>query len=103
MKEFIWRNFEVRTPDGWEMLQFSKDPMNGGCLFADRYMFRLEINWRRTGGEPDLERILSDYMGKLKDGKRIRDERYVNASEWPGIGRNSIAALPPTPSPRPLR
>ena len=58
MKTWIWRNFGVGVPDDWEMLQFSKDPKSGGCLFADRYTFRLEINWRRTAGEPDLRRIL---------------------------------------------
>ncbi|MBL7076181.1 MAG: hypothetical protein ISS31_01805 [Kiritimatiellae bacterium] len=66
-KLWIWRHLGIRLPDDWEMLQYSLKLESGRCAFADRYGFRFELTWRQVDGPPDFDRMLSDYMGKLKD------------------------------------
>ena len=63
----VWRGVRLELPEDWEMLQFSSNPKQGRCAFADRYQYRLEFSWRTVSGPPDFERMLSDYRAKLKD------------------------------------
>ena len=85
MAHWIWRHFAIDVPDDWEMLQFSRDLETGTCHFADRYRFRLEFNWRRVPGQPDFDRLISDYVAKLKDQQGMKDARETRAGDWRGI------------------
>ena len=49
------------------MLQFTRNPENGRCAFADRYQFRFELDWMRVDAPPDMERMAKDYMAKLQE------------------------------------
>ncbi len=85
MQQYIWRNFKIRLPDDWEMLQFSKNQQTGNCVFADKYQFRLEFNWREVKGTPDYDRMLTDYMSKLEHKHELKQGRYVQSGKWRGI------------------
>lgn len=85
MKLWIWRHFRIKLPDDWEMLRFSQDMAMGRCMFADRYQFRLELNWRQMAGPPDFDRMLSDYMTKLKEEFKMSRAVHVRSSKWRGI------------------
>ena len=65
--KWIWNRIGMRLPDEWEMLQFSRNPSVGRCVFADRYQFRLELDWMSVSSPPDMERMSSDYMAKLQE------------------------------------
>ena len=81
----IWQNFRIELPAEWEMLQFSRNPKNGRCAFADRYQFRCELIWRQVSSQPDLKRMISDYKSMLRDRenwKRIKDRKV---GEWLGF------------------
>ncbi len=82
---WIWRGLRFRVPSDWEMLQFSRNPDEGRCAFADRYMFRLELNWRKVDGPPDFRRMLDDYQAKLKDDEDISGVGRKQAEGWPGV------------------
>ena len=81
--EWVWNRIGVSLPDGWEMLQFSRNPSNGRCVFADRYQFRLELDWMLVTSHPDMERISSDYISKLKEDGLQSVER-VSHHPWMG-------------------
>jgi len=85
MQLWIWRNFRIELPDQWEMLQFSRDFQSGRCAFADRYQFRVELNWRGASAPPDFDRMIADYMIKLKDEKGMTDARRVRVGLWEGL------------------
>lgn len=85
MKLWIWRHFRIKLPDDWEMLRFSQDMTIGRCMFADRYQFRLELNWRQVTGPPDFDRMLSDYMTKLKEEFKMSRAAHIRSSKWRGI------------------
>jgi hypothetical protein len=76
---WIWRGFGVRVPEAWEMLQYSFKPETGRCVFADRERFRFEMSWRRVPGAPDFERVISDYLAKLKDQGMEKGRRIESA------------------------
>lgn len=82
-KTWVWRHIEVRLPPDWELLQFSKDPDQGRCAFADRYGFRFEVSWRAVGGRPDLERMVSDYMAAL-EAKGMKEGERRSRGDWLG-------------------
>jgi hypothetical protein len=89
MNNFVWRHFSFNLPDDWEMLQFSRKFDLGKCVFADRYQFRFEFNWRKVDGAPDFNRLISDYTSKLTEDKKITDLKLVNitgnGSTWYGF------------------
>ena len=67
------------------MLQFSKNPDRGKCAFADRYQFRLEVGWRKVPGPPDFERMMSDYLARLRDREKMADASRRRLAGWEGI------------------
>ncbi len=81
--EWVWHQIGLQVPVAWECLQYSRNPDVGRCAFADRYGFRLELNWRRFKSEPDFERMLKDYARSLESswGK----VRSVTCRSWPGL------------------
>lgn len=92
MTEWIWHQIGIQVPAEWECLQYSRDPAAGRCAFADRYRFRLEMNWRRFKSEPDFERMLKDYAGSLESSwDKIK---AVTCCSWPGLtGRRANEAV----------
>jgi hypothetical protein len=84
MQQCIWRNFGLKVPDEWELLQFSRNTEKGRCAFADRYRHRLELDWRLVEGPPDTDRMLSDYLVRLAD-EGMQDGKRSNRSGWSGI------------------
>ena len=85
MTLWVWQQLRVELPDGWEMLQFSRDPAAGRCGFADRYQFRLELDWRAAPSPPDLARMESDYLAKLRHDGTMPDAKATAAGERAGI------------------
>ncbi len=85
MAQVVWQQFSFEIPDEWEMLQFSKNSKSGNCAFADRYMFRLETNWKTFEGWPDFERMLSDYQQKLRDEQSMTDFESATYGAWHGF------------------
>lgn len=84
MQLWIWRNFGVRLPSDWELLQFTREESAGRCAFADRHQFRLELDWRVVPAPPDFERMLSDYRSRLVElgMKRVQN---VSRKGWLGV------------------
>lgn len=80
----IWRNFRADLPEDWELLQFSRNPAEGRCAFADRYDFRFELSWREVPGPPDFDRMMSDYEAKLKE-QGADSTRRVKVGQWQGL------------------
>lgn len=93
MQLWIWQGIGVELPDDWEMLQFSRDRETGRCAFADRYQFRLELGWRTIEGPPDFDRMLSDYVAKLKDEGTMTDARLIEVAGRRGIEGHLDATL----------
>jgi hypothetical protein len=85
MQLWIWRHFRVRMPAEWEMLQFSRNAAAGRCAFADRYQFRLELNWRGVAGPPDFERMMSDYQARLLE-RGMKNVCRADHGPWRGVG-----------------
>jgi len=75
MRLWVWRHMRVELPEDWEMLQFSRDSRTGRCAWADRYQFRFEIHWRQAESVPDVDRLASDYLARLKLEKAQRELR----------------------------
>ena len=84
MQLWIWQHVRIELPDDWEMLRFSRDGGQGRCAFADRYQFRLELSWR-AGGPPDMARLASDYLSKLKLDGAMPDATATRSDGWQGI------------------
>lgn len=84
MQTFIWRQLHFELPDDWEMLQFSRNPEVGRCVFADRRQFRFEVNWRTVRGAPDFERMLHDYQSRLEEDGLQRIRR-IEHQRWHGM------------------
>ena len=84
MQTFIWQQYRFDLPDDWEMLQFTRDPQTGRCVFADRTQYRFELNWRIVKGVPDFGRMLTDYQSRLEaDGfERLQRTRH---DRWHGV------------------
>lgn len=85
MHTHIWRHIRIELPDGWELLQYSRDMAAGRCAFADRTQFRCELSWRVGDGEPDLERMMSDYVARLQEEPDATGVRRVSVASWPGL------------------
>lgn len=81
--EWIWRQIGVELPPDWECLQFSRDPAAGRCAFADRDRYRFELNWRRSPGEPDFDRMMRDYESALAG--EWEGIRRIKCRGWPGL------------------
>lgn len=79
-----WLGVGMRLPVDWEMLRFSRNPETGHCIFADRYQYRLELNWKRVPEPPDMERMINDYQAKLAD-QGMKNLRRTGHSPWQGI------------------
>jgi hypothetical protein len=84
MERWIWRNFGLTVPSDWEMLQFSRDPGAGRCAFADRYEFRLELDWRVVPGSPDFDRMTADYLARLRE-QGMKDGSRSRRGGWHGV------------------
>jgi len=67
------------------MLRFSRRKSDGTCAFADRYQFRFELRWRTVEGQPDLDRMFSDYMARLKDEGSMPDAQGISVAGCRGI------------------
>lgn len=94
MPLWIWRDLRIRLPTDWEMLQFSRDPARGRCAFADRYRFRLEMDWQTVPAAPDFPRMIKDYEGKLEREGRLSQNRRVAEGTWQGfVGRQGDQAV----------
>lgn len=85
MAHWIWRHISFRLPAEWELLQFSTEYPLGRCAFADRYQFRFELNWKIVKGEPDYDRMISDYIAKLVGEKKLTHPERVKKSGWFGF------------------
>ncbi len=85
MQEWIWRDFRFELPNDWEMLQFSKERAAGNCTFADRHQFRLELSWKEVPAAPDYERMISDYLQRLKDEQSLEAPEAISHRSWQGF------------------
>ncbi len=85
MQLHVWRNFGIELPDEWEMLQFSRGVDTGRCAWADRYQFRLELDWRKVAGPLDFERMISDYRSKLRDVEHMSEVERTREAGWLGV------------------
>ena len=81
MVQWIWRQISLRLPATWEMLQFSTEYPQGRCAFADRYQFRFELTWGNVKGEPDYDRMITDYTGKLEREKNLTETERAKKAE----------------------
>jgi hypothetical protein len=93
--ELIWRGIAVRLPAAWEMLQFSTDYSRGRCAFADRYQYRFELSWSIVKGEPDYDRMVTDYMGKLEREKAGSGLVRLRHAGWHGF-TGTVSGTPTT-------
>ena len=85
MRLWIWRHLRVELPDNWEMLQFSRDPAAGRCGFADRYQYRLELDWRAAASRPDVTRMMGDYLAKVRLDGTMPDAAPTRVGDWQGF------------------
>lgn len=93
MTTWIWRSLRLEVPGSWEMLQYSRDAESGNVAFADRYQYRLELNWKKVPGAPDFPRMLQDYRVRLRDEGGHTDLRDVRYGDWQGIeGRETTGS-----------
>lgn len=84
LQSWVWRNLELRLPPDWELLQFSRNPDQGRCAFADRYAFRFELSWRTAAPSLDLERMIADYLAALESEGMKEGTRRVHGP-WLGL------------------
>ncbi|NCD31984.1 MAG: hypothetical protein EOL87_01050 [Spartobacteria bacterium] len=89
MQNVCWNQISLDIPDEWEMLQFSRSDVSGRCAFADRYRFRLEVDWKEVGGEPDFDRMMSDYQHRLTDRGGLKDAVNVKG----GAGFHGLCGM----------
>lgn len=83
-QRFVWHGLAMQLPAEWELLQYSRNPEQGRCAFADRSSFRFELSWRRVAGPPDFERMWSDYAAKLRaDGEQ--PGKRLSLDSWQGL------------------
>jgi hypothetical protein len=82
---WIWRHIELSLPADWEMLQFSGEFNRGRCAFADRRQFRVELSWSAVRGEPDYDRMISDYMERMNREKKMTGGTMVRSGDWHGF------------------
>jgi hypothetical protein len=82
---WIWRQIAFTLPADWEMLQFSLETGKGRCAFADRYGFRAELSWSQVRGEPDYDRMVSDYLSRLEREKQLTEPERLKKAGWHGF------------------
>ena len=76
------------------MLQFSKKPERGRCTFADRHHFRFELVWSEVPGEPDYDRMLSDYRTRLELSDHLEEAAEEQHGQWMAVaGRQDDRAV----------
>ncbi len=85
MRETIWRHVRLALPDDWEMLQFSRAADRGRCVFADRYEYRLELDWQAAPARPDLTRTISDYASVLRADPAVAAVTPAEHGGWCGL------------------
>lgn len=85
MQLTVWRHIRLELPPDWEMLQFSRNAAAGRCAFANRTQFRAELSWQAVSGPPDLERLASDYLAKLRLDGTMPDATPARMGEWHGL------------------
>ncbi len=85
MLEWIWRQIRFTLPPDWEMLQYSRERAAGRCAFADRYRYRFEINWKSVPGEPDFQRMMSDYASRLEQEEKMSDIEPAKIAGFHGL------------------
>lgn len=85
MQTWIWQQLRVELPEDWEMLQYSPRREAGQCAFADRYQFRLVLQWRRVTAEPHLKRMMADYLAQLRARPDTADLARAQAGPWEAI------------------
>jgi hypothetical protein len=83
--EHIWRHFGITLPANWEMLQYNSEVERGACLWADRYHYRCELSWRQVPGPPHMNRMLQDYIARLKEQKAATNLARTRVEGWEGI------------------
>jgi len=83
--QWIWRHIAFNLPPDWEMLQFSTEFNRGRCAFADRYQFRAEMNWSLVSGEPDYDRMISNYLSRFEQEKKLSGAERLKKSGWHGF------------------
>lgn len=93
MQEFVWRHLRFELPDGWELLLYTTSAERGRCMFADRYEYRLELNWQTVPGRPDFERMVSDYAAALHAEPAVQAVDPMQAGEWQGLVSTSRTAV----------
>jgi hypothetical protein len=85
MERFVWQHVAFELPADWEMLQFSREPAQGRCAFADRYQYRFEFNWRQVPGVPDFKRMISDYRARMELDHHLTDATDAKYGAWLGF------------------
>jgi hypothetical protein len=83
--QHIWRHFGITLPANWEMLQYNSEFERGACLWADRYHYRCELSWRQVPGPPQMNRMLRDYMARLKEQKAATNLSRARVADWEGL------------------
>jgi hypothetical protein len=91
-RTWIWLGIRLDLPEDWELLQFTRDPAQGRCAFADRYQFRLELDWRSVPGPPDFGRMMNDYQTKLA-GEGMADIEPLRRGAWLGFHGRTAAGV----------
>ncbi|OPZ26617.1 MAG: hypothetical protein BWZ02_01944 [Lentisphaerae bacterium ADurb.BinA184] len=91
MTDVAWRHFAWQVPDTWEMLLFSRDQESGQCVFADRYMHRLEFNWQRAERAPDFARMLADCRNSLTGEPAVTAVCDIEVAGWRGLAVSTAA------------
>ncbi len=87
---WIWRDIRLELPVDWELLLFSKRRDSGSITFADRYRYRLQLQWREPAGEPDMKRTVSDYASKIRKLHPEAEVRIAKRGAWHGVERSSF-------------
>lgn len=85
MQETVWRHLRWCHPAEWEMLLYSKNPDVGRCTFADRYQYRLEVNWTAAPKPPNLERLLDDARSRVMAGNAESTVLLKTVAGWSGL------------------
>lgn len=84
MRKWTWRNIEFALPQDWEMLEFSRNPEQGKCLFADRNQYRFKLTWRKTPSCPNFEKAFADHLKNLQE-RGIEAGKLISSGEWYGL------------------
>lgn len=79
-----WNDLRLSVPDDWEVVRYGLDPDRGRLVFVDRRRERCELCWTRCKSEPDIDRLLEDYRGRMQ--AEVGEVGFVSAGAgWVGI------------------